>query len=250
VTIGGTARILVAAGDSAERHRLVDYFGEHCMPAVSAPRRNDVMRQFATAEPTLVILDLQIDSGKGLDLIREIRSRSDVPVIIITDHSCDEIDPVLGLEYGADDCLRRPFGLRELLARVRAILRRLPGPNASRRSPKCGSCTFAGWHLDRRSRRLTSPRGDRVALTKGEYALLLAFLRAPQRPLSRKHLLGATRLCEDIHDRSIDVQIFRLRRKLESDPETPRAVATERGVGYLFALPVQELVGRVPIRTR
>ena len=241
MTIGGTDRILVAAGDSAERHRLVDYLREHGMPAVSASRRNDVMRQFAAAEPALVILDLQIDSGRGLDLIREIRSRSDVPVIIITDHSGEEIDPVLGLECGADDCLRRPFGLRELVARVRAILRRLPGPNASRRSLKCGSCTFAGWHLDRRSRRLTSPRGERVVLTKGEYALLLAFLRAPQRPLSRRHLLGATRPSEDIHDRSIDVQIFRLRRKLESDPETPRAIATEHGVGYVFALPVQEL---------
>jgi DNA-binding response OmpR family regulator len=199
------------------------------------------MRQFTTFAPTLVILDLEIDVSEGLDLLREIRSHCEIPVIITTARPCDEIDPALVLERGADDYLRRPFGLRELLARVRAIQRRRPTSNASERSAKRSSCTFGGWRLDRRIRRLTNPRGDQVALTKGEYATLLAFLCAPQRPLSREHLMRATRLRDDIRDRSIDVQVLRLRRKLESDPEFPCAIMSERGVGYRFALRVQEL---------
>ena len=102
-----------------------------------------------------------------------------------------------------------------------------------------GRCRFGGWQLDRRSRRLTNPDGAPVPLTKAEYALLIAFLDAPQRPLTREHLLKATRVHEDVFDRSIDVQILRLRRKLEADPRAPRIIQTERGFGYLCALPVE-----------
>ena len=107
------------------------------------------------------------------------------------------------------------------------------------RAPERGRCRFGGWQLDRRNRRLTDPSGIPVALTKGEYALLIAFLDAPQRPLSREHLLQATRIHEDVFDRSIDVQILRLRRKLERDPSAPRVIQTERGVGYVFAVAVE-----------
>jgi len=241
VSFGGAARILVVGSDSVERYRLVDYLMNHHMSAVPARGRNDVMRQFTSLVPTLVILDLAIDGSEGLDLLCEIRSRCDIPVIITAARPCDEIDPALVLERGADDYLKRPFGLRELLARVRAILRRRPTSSASAWPTKRGSCTFGGWLLDRHIRRLTNPRGDQVVLTRREYATLLAFLCAPQRPLSREHLLRATRPREDILDRSIDVQVLRLRRKLESNPEFPRTIMTERGVGYLFALPVQEL---------
>ena len=109
------------------------------------------------------------------------------------------------------------------------------------RAPERGRCRFGGWQLDRRNRRLTDPKRIPVALTKGEYALLIAFLDAPQRPLSREHLLQATRIHKDVFDRSIDVQVLRLRRKLESDPNAPRVILTERGVGYVFALPVKAL---------
>jgi two-component system, OmpR family, response regulator len=145
------------------------------------------------------------------------------------------------LELGADDYVTKPFSLRELLARIRAVLRRR---DASRTvvQPDQGRVRskFGGWQLDRRARRLTDPAGAAVALTKGEYALLVAFLDAPLRPLTREHLLQATRVHEDVFDRSIDVQILRLRRKLETDPSAPRVIQTERGVGYMFALPVEQ----------
>jgi two-component system OmpR family response regulator len=149
---------------------------------------------------------------------------------------------VVGLELGADDYLTKPFGLRELLARIRAVLRRrATGRIASQREAEQGRCRFGGWQLDRRARRLTDAGGVQVVLTKGEYALLIAFLEAPQRPLTREHLLQATRIHEDVFDRSIDVQILRLRRKLETAPSVPRIIQTERGVGYVFALPVEPL---------
>ncbi|HUA76077.1 MAG TPA: winged helix-turn-helix domain-containing protein, partial [Acetobacteraceae bacterium] len=173
---------------------------------------------------------------------REIRTRSDVPVIITTGYQSEEIDRVVGLELGADDYVTKPFGLRELLARIRAVLRRQElGRIASRREAEQGSSRFAGWTLERKSRRLTNPDGVHVPLTKGEYTLLVAFLDAPQRPLSREHLLQATRIREDVFDRSIDVQILRLRRKLETNPAAPQLIRTERGVGYVFVPEVVRL---------
>jgi DNA-binding response OmpR family regulator len=219
---------------------LANYLEQHNMRVVSASQRQEVMRQFAMSEPSVVILDLRLGSEDGLDLLREIRSRSDVPVIITTGHRRDEIDRVVGLELGADDYVTKPFAVRELLARIRAVLRRQElGRVALQRDAEQGRSKFGGWQLDRRARRLTDPNGAHVTLTKGEYALLVAFLDAPQRPLSREHLLQATRIHEDVFDRSIDVQILRLRRKLEADPSAPRIIQTERGVGYVFVLPVE-----------
>src|SRR5713101_6362861 len=137
------------------------------------------------------------------------------------------------------EALKDP-GLRGSVELVPAILRRFDvGRAAPPRNPERGRFRFSGWQLDRKSRQLTDPAGAPVALTKGEYAMLLAFLEAPQRPLSREHLLQATRVHEDVFDRSIDVQILRLRRKLERDPSAPRVIQTERGVGYVFAVPVE-----------
>jgi two-component system OmpR family response regulator len=232
-------RLLVVDDDPTTRHIVVNYVEDHNMRAISASRREEMARLLAVAEPSLVILDLPLGEEDGLDLLRDIRSRSDVPVIIITGDRRDEIDRVVGLELGADDCITKPFGLRELLARVRAVLRRDAGRLAPPRDPARGRCRFGGWQLDLRRRRLTNPDGAPVALTKGEYALLIAFLDAPQRPLSREHLSQATRMHEDVLDRSIDVQVLRLRRKLETDPSVPRLIQTERGVGYVFALPVE-----------
>jgi two-component system, OmpR family, response regulator len=234
------ARVLVVEDDHAMRRVLVDYLEDHNMRGLSASGRQELVRHFAEQEPDLVVLDLRLDQEDGLDLLREIRSRADVPVIIITGDRRDEIDRVVGLELGADDYLTKPFSLRELLARVRAVLRRQEAArSAPQRDPELRRCKFGGWQLDRRLRRLVDPSGSQVALTKGEYTLLTAFVDAPQRPLSREQLLQATRVHEDLFDRSIDVQILRLRRKLESDPSTPQIIRTERGVGYTFALPVQ-----------
>jgi two-component system OmpR family response regulator len=236
------ARVLVIDDDPSMQHMLVNYLEQHDIHAVSALHKRDVLRQFTNGEPSLVILDLRLGQDDGLDLLREIRSRSDVPVIITTGHRRDEIDRVVGLELGADDYVTKPFGLREILARIRAVLRRQElGRVASHREAEQGRCRFGGWQLDRRLRRLTDANGAPVAITKGEYTLLTAFLDAPQRPLSREHLLQATRIHEDVFDRSIDVQILRLRRKLEVDPSAPRIIQTERGVGYVFVLPVEQL---------
>jgi DNA-binding response OmpR family regulator len=183
----------------------------------------------------LILLDLRLGQEDGLDVLKEIRSHSDVPNIIMTGHSREEVDRVVGLELGADDYLAKPFSLRELLARVRAVLRRHERGRATRaRDPEIGGYRFNGWSLECRTRRLINPSGAPVLLTKSEYALLLAFLKAPHRPLTREMLLQATRVREDIFDRSIDVQVLRLRRKLEIDPNAPRVIETERGVGYIF----------------
>jgi DNA-binding response OmpR family regulator len=236
------ARVFIIEDDPIMRGMVVDYLEQHNMRAVSASGRQELVRHFAASEPDLVILDLRLGQEDGFDLLREIRSRSDVPVIITTGDRRDEIDRVVGLELGADDYLTKPFSLRELLARIRAVLRRQEArPTGPQRDAERGRCKFGGWQLDRRTRHLTDPHGSSVALTKGEYALLTAFLDAPQRPLSREHLLQATRVHEDVFDRSIDVQILRLRRKLETDPSAPRIIQTERGVGYVFALPVERL---------
>jgi DNA-binding response OmpR family regulator len=236
------ARILIVDDDPDLQQMIVSYFEEHHMPAVSVSGRHDMARQLAQDPPTLIILDLRLGQEDGLDLLREIRAQSDVPVIITTGHRRDEIDRIVGLELGADDYVTKPFNLRELLARVRAVLRRQQiGRAPPQRDPKGGGYRFDGWQLERRSRRLTDPNGKPVVLTKGEHSLLVAFLDAPQRPLSREHLLQATRMHEDVFDRSIDVQVLRLRRKLEIDPSAPRVIQTERGVGYVFTLRVEPL---------
>jgi DNA-binding response OmpR family regulator len=183
---------LVVEDDHTMRHLAMNYLAEHDIRAISASRRDEVAGLLVREEPNLVILDLRLGQEDGLDLLREIRSRSDVPVIVTTGHRRDEIDRVVELELGADDYITKPFGLRELLALIRAVLRRREaGQAAVQRDPERGRCRFGGWQLDRRNRRLTDPNGIPVALTKGEYALLIAFLDAPQRPLSREHLLQA-----------------------------------------------------------
>jgi two-component system, OmpR family, response regulator len=241
-TVAKPARVLVVDDDPSMKHMLVDYLEQQGMRVSAASHKQEVLRQFTGAEPSVIILDLRLGDENGLDLLREVRSRSDVPVIITTGHRRDEIDRVVGLELGADDYVTKPFAVRELLARIRAVLRRQAmGRAASQREAAEGRYRFGPWQVDRRTRRLTNAAGEPVALTKGEYALLLAFLDAPQRPLSREHLLQATRIHEDVFDRSIDVQILRLRRKLETDPSVPRIIQTERGVGYVFSLPVEPL---------
>ena len=235
------ACVLIVEDDPTLRHMIVNYFAENNLRTLVASGRQEMVRQLGSAEVNLLILDLRLGQEDGLDLLREVRSGSDVPVIIITGHRRDDIDRVVGLELGADDYLTKPFNLRELLARVRAVLRRFDSGRAAPRDPERGRFRFSGWQLDRKVRRLTDPAGTPVALTKGEYALLVAFLDAPQRPLSREHLLQATRVHEDVFDRSIDVQILRLRRKLERDPSAPRVIQTERGVGYVFAVPVERV---------
>jgi two-component system, OmpR family, response regulator len=245
---GNYSNVSVSAGpDRPPRILIVDdddvirqYLDEHNIRTIFAGGRQAVVRQLAAEEPSLVILGLGPGRHDGLDVLREIRARSDVPVIITTEHGHGEIDRVVGLELGADDYVTKPYNLRELLARIRALLRRSQARCAvAQRAKERGSYQFGPWRLDRRTRTLTGLDGIPVPLTKGEYTLLVAFLEAPQRPLSREQLLQQTRMHEDVFDRSIDVQVMRLRRKLEIDPGAPRVIRTERGVGYVFNLPVE-----------
>jgi DNA-binding response OmpR family regulator len=232
--------VLVVDDDPALQTMIFDYFVDNNIQTLLASGREEMLRHLSAQEVDVVILDLRLGLEDGLDVLRELRSSSDVPVIVVTGHRRDEIDRVVGLELGADDYVTKPFNLRELLARVRAIIRRLDRTRSEpAREPERGGYRFSGWRLNLRTRKLTDPTGADVALTKGEYALLVAFLNAPQRPLSREHLLQATRVHEDVFDRSIDVQILRLRRKLERDPSAPQIIQTERGVGYVFTRQVE-----------
>ena len=227
--------ILIVNNDPAMRQTVSRYFSDHNFPISCASNWSKLKN--TTTLPSLIIMDQPFGLNDGLDWLRSIRSTSDIPVII-TSHRADEIDPIVNLELGADDYIANPSP-RELLARTRAILRRRQMPRAVQsREREGGGYRFNGWRLERRSLRLVDPNENFVPLSKGEYALLLAFLEAPGRPLTREHLLRATRVHEDIFDRSIDVQVLRLRRKLEIDPNAPRMIQTERGVGYVFALPV------------
>jgi DNA-binding response OmpR family regulator len=238
--LADVGHIIVVDDDPTLRQMVIRYLEDHNVPSRSASNRTELNRHLEGSHPSLIILDLRLGQDDGLDLLREIRSHSDVPVIITTGHRPDEIDRIVGLELGADDYIIKPFSLRELLARVRAVLRRQEMGRAARaRDPERGGYRFNGWKLERRGRRLLDSNETPVSLSKGEYTLLLAFLEAPQRPLTREHLLQATRVHEDIFDRSIDAQVLRLRRKLEFDPNAPRMIQTERGVGYVFALPVE-----------
>ncbi|MGF6227310.1 two-component system OmpR family response regulator [Inquilinus ginsengisoli] len=233
-------RILVIKGDPVTAGSIAGYLDRYGFRVRTTSNLQDGLRGLAARGPDLVILHLC--RAEGLETLRAIRSQSDVPVITITQD--DELDRVLSLELGADDCITAPVGLRELVARVRAVLRRRlvawPGPGGGPDRDR-GRVRFGGWVLDRRLRSLTDPAGSPVSLSKGEYALLVAFIDAPQRPLSRVQLLQATRLHEDIFDRSIDVQVLRLRRKLEADRGAPRLIKTERGVGYVFTASVEHL---------
>src|SRR5215510_6261184 len=159
---------LVVEDDGTMRHLVTNYLEDHDIRALSASRRDEVIGSLTRSRPDLVVLDLRLGREDGLDLLREIREHSDIPVIITTGHRRDEIDRVVGLELGADDYITKPFGLRELLARIRAVLRRREvGHAAAQRDAERGRCRFGGWLLDRRTRRLTNSLGEPVALTKG-----------------------------------------------------------------------------------
>ena len=178
-----------------------------------------------------------------MQLARKLRETSEIPIIILSGRQ-DEADRVMGLELGADDYLVKPFSPRELLARVRAILRRYKTSSEvlPDRSEKRRAYRFAGWELNLRTRRLIGHDGKRVELTNGEFSLLEAFCAAPQRVLSRDQLLDLSRLhSAEVYDRSIDVQILRLRRKIETNPAQPEFIKTERGLGYIFDAPVEVL---------
>jgi DNA-binding response OmpR family regulator len=231
--------VLVVDDDPSIQRMVTSYLNEHGLRTSAVSGRQGLMRALSTREPDLVVLDLNLGEDNGLDLLREMRARSVVPVIVITGNRRDEIDQVLGLELGADDYLTKPFSLRQLLARSRAVLRRREMDSLEHSKPRERSFRFDNWIFDQRRRQLISPDGQAVTITKSDFALLSAFVVRPRQILSRENLLQATRKFENAIDRSIDVQILRLRRKLERNPQTPRFIRTERGAGYVFDVDVE-----------
>jgi two-component system OmpR family response regulator len=194
----------------------------------------------AVTRVDLVILDVMLPGRSGLDICRDLRAKSPVSILMLTAVG-DETDRIVGLEMGADDYLAKPFNPRELLARIRAILRRATGVGSIGPRPStAGRLNFAGWHLDLGRRRLEAPDGVIVDLTTGEYDLLVAFAERPQRVLTRNQLLDLARGRDAApFDRSIDVQVSRIRRKIEVDPRAPQMIVTVRGDGYMFTPEVE-----------
>ena len=188
----------------------------------------------------LLILDLKLPGEDGMEIARRLRAGSGMPIIMLTGRK-DEADRVMGLELGADDYLSKPFSPRELLARIRALLRRARAQETVADGlAKIRAYRFAGWELNVRVRRLKAPTGEVTALTNTEFNLLAAFLAAPQRVLSREQLLNLSRLHNDeVYDRAIDVQVGRLRRKIEPPGSHEGLIRTERGAGYVFTAVVE-----------
>jgi two-component system OmpR family response regulator len=196
-------------------------------------------RTLADSHIDLILLDLMLPGEDGLSLCRRIRADSEVPIIMLTAKG-EEVDRVIGLEMGADDYLPKPFGSRELIARIRAVLRRSHRPPApSDPPPDAPRYRFDRWVLNTESRELLRDDGVTVPLSTGEYELLLALIERPQRVLSRDQLLDLARgRAAAAFDRSIDTQVSRLRKKLELDPAEPRIIKTIWGGGYMFSATV------------
>ena len=232
--------VLAIDDDPAMRQLIADYLGENDVRVTTVATGEEMLRVLAEQAIDAIVLDLRLGGEDGMDLAKKVRAESTIPIIMVTGRK-EEADRVMGLELGADDYITKPFSPRELLARVRAVLRRyrilqdvLPARDEKRRAYR-----FGGWELNLRSRRLTSPQGERIELTNGEFSLLQAFCAAPRRILSRDQLLELSRLNRaEVYDRSIDVQILRLRRKIETSPAHPQYIKTERGAGYVFDVAV------------
>jgi two-component system, OmpR family, response regulator len=224
---------------------LATYFSSHGFRVSQLHHGRELLALIASDDaPALVLLDLGLPGEDGLAIARQLREAAMTPrplgLVIVTGRG-NAVDKVVGLEIGADDYVTKPFDLRELLARVKAVLRRIEVATApTTESPSNGAVLcFAGWRLERGARRLLDPRGHEVALTAGEFDLLVVFAEHAGRVLSRDFLLETTRGREAApFDRTIDVQIGRLRRKIEVDPQQPQILKSVRSAGYLLAAAV------------
>jgi two-component system OmpR family response regulator len=241
--MANTPHILIADDDRQIRTSLGRFLTASGL-RVSATE--DGVAMFAAMEKgrfDLIVLDIMMPGEDGLSLCRRLRASSRIPIVLLTALS-SETDRIIGLELGADDYICKPFNPRELLARIRAVLRRTADV-ASREEREPGvSYQFAGWRLDAVRRTLHNPDGALVDLTAGEFDLLLAFAERPQHVLTRDQLVDLTRGREyTILDRSIDVQVGRLRRKIEADPQLPVLIKTVRSGGYIFCADVSARSG-------
>ncbi len=230
--MSASIHILVVDDDAEIRDLLKRFLSRNGFRVTSVADGSGMRSALSQGGVDLIVLDVMMPGDDGLTLCRQLRAKSATPVIMLTAIG-DETDRIVGLEMGADDYLVKPFNPRELLARIKAVLRRsgqsaLPGGR--------NLLKFEGWTLDIAKRELTASDGRLVDLTGGEFDLLVAFVENPQRTLSRDHLLDLTRgRMSSPFDRSIDIQVSRLRQKIEDDPKEPKLIKTVRSVGYIFS---------------
>jgi two-component system OmpR family response regulator len=236
--VTATPHIVVVDDDPEIRRLLARFLRQNGFRVTGVRSAAELKVAMGEVAVDLLILDLMLPGTDGLQICQELRRSSAIPVIMLTAKG-DETDRIVGLEVGADDYLPKPFSPRELLARIRAVLRRA-GAGPTTAWPAVGhTFAFAGWRLDTIRRELTAADGTIVDLTTGEYDLLLAFLEHPGRVLSRDLLLDLAKNRGAIpFDRSIDVQVSRLRRKLEEEGSGSSMIKTVRGAGYLFTASV------------
>jgi two-component system, OmpR family, response regulator len=232
--------ILVVDDDREIRDLLSKFLERQGMRVTAARDAKEARRLWPLGRYHLVVLDLMLPGESGLDLARWLRAEAAVPIVMLT-AMAEETDRIVGLELGADDYLGKPFNPRELLARIRAVLRRASGEaGAASKEPPAKSIRFAGWVLEPARRRLLSPDGVEVALTGGEYELLQVLVERPNRVLTRDMLMDLLRGRQaGPFDRAIDVAVSRLRRKLEDDGRNPSLIKTVRGGGYVLAANVE-----------
>ena len=247
-------RILIVDDDSEIRDLLSQFLQKHGYQVDAAADGQAMHQQLGGSAYDLIVLDLMLPGDDGLTLCRQLRASSTIPIIMLT--AVDEdMDRIIGLEMGADDYVTKPFNPRELLARMKAVLRRTEYAQAALHTPETATTLgglpvvrfqFEGWQLDVSKRELRtytaadSEPGTLVSLTAGEFDLLLAFVEHPQRVLSRDQLLEYTKGYTAMNfDRSIDVQLSRLRRKIEPNPKDPTLIKTVRGGGYMFTPTVE-----------
>jgi len=236
---GASVHVLAVDDDPLVRQMIADYLGDNDIRVTTLDSGRQVEAVIGRETIDLLILDLKLPGEDGMQIAHRLREQWDLPIIMLTGRK-EEADRVMGLELGADDYLTKPFSPRELLARIRALLRRSKvRETVAEGLAKIRAYRFAGWELNVRLRRLTSPAGEIIVCTNSEFNLLAAFLSAPQRVLSREQLLDLSRLHNDeVYDRSIDVQVGRLRKKLEPAASTTPLIRTERGAGYVFTATV------------
>ena len=238
---GQAGHVLIVDDDAEIRKLAAKFLRAHGHRVTAVRDGREMWPTLKSAAVDLIVLDVMLPGSNGLDLCREIRKTSRIPIIMLTALGADT-DRIVGLELGADDYLAKPFNPRELLARVNAVLRRARAPEDTGEAARTAGhqLIFEGWTLDLARRELSNPQGVVVDLSTGEYDMLLTFLEAPQRVLTREQLLdGAKNRVATGFDRVIDVQVSRLRRKIEASEDSQAMIKTIRGVGYMFLPSVQ-----------
>ena len=233
-----SAHILFVEDDPEIRGLVADFLSQSGFRVTVAQDGSELDQLLSVSDVDLLILDIMLPKEDGLSLCRRVRAAGNLPVIMLTARG-SEIDRIVGLEMGADDYLTKPFSSHELLARIRALLRRSQYSAPTAHSARRSVLSFAGWRLDLVSRRLYARDGTRVPLTGSEFELLATFCEHANRMLTREQLLDFTRgRVPTVVDRSIDIHVSRLRRKIEKDPRDPVLIQTVRSGGYIFTAQV------------